>query len=203
MSREAELDRLMNRAAAGDVQARQTLLDRYREPQRRMVANRLDSRISTRIDASDVVQDTLIEASRRMGEFLERRPIAFPAWLRQIATERIIDAHRRHVGSQRRSVTRELREASLRDDSASRLVHLLLDDQTSPSGMMMRRESLDRVRLALDALKPHDREVLILRHLEEHSILEIAGTLGLTEAAVKSRLLRGLIRLRAQLESQP
>ena len=68
---------------------------------------------------------------------------------------------------------------------------------------MMRRESLDRVRLALDALKPHDREVLILRHLEEHSILEIAGTLGLTEAAVKSRLLRGLIRLRAQLESQP
>ncbi len=202
MSRETELDRLMTLASEGDAQARQQLLNRYREPLRRMVANRLDPRVSSRVDASDVVQDTLIEATRRMEDFLERRPIAFPAWLRQIATERIIDAHRRHVGSQRRSVTREIREPSVRDQSASRLVHLLLDNQTSPSGQLMRRERLDRVRAALSALKPHDREVLELRHLDQMSILEIAETLGLTEAAVKSRLLRGLIRLRAELETR-
>ena len=202
MSRESEVDRLMNLAAQGDEAARQQLLHRYREPLRRMVANRLDPRISSRVDPSDIVQDTLIEAARRMKDFLERRPIAFPAWLRQIAGERVIDAHRRHVSSQRRSVTRESQESRLPDQSASLLAQRLLDDQTSPSGQLMRREGLDRIREALAALKPNDREVLVMRHLEQLSIVEISQLLGLTEAAVKSRLLRGLIRLRSELEAR-
>jgi RNA polymerase sigma-70 factor (ECF subfamily) len=72
-----------------------------------MVAVRLDRRLAPRIDASDVVQEALLEADRRLDGYLRERPIPFYAWLRQIAGDRIVDALRLHVASQKRSVTRE------------------------------------------------------------------------------------------------
>ena len=66
-----------------------------------MVAVRLDRRVAARVDASDVVQETLVEAARRLDDYLRERPIPFYGWLRQLAGERIVDAHRRHVTTQR------------------------------------------------------------------------------------------------------
>jgi hypothetical protein len=81
---------LVERAGEGDAAARLDLLERYREHLRRMVAARLDRRLAPRIDASDVVQETLAEAAGRLDDYLDRRPLPFLGWLRQLAGERVI-----------------------------------------------------------------------------------------------------------------
>jgi RNA polymerase sigma-70 factor (ECF subfamily) len=192
---------LIDRAGRGDDAARRELLERYRDNLRRMVATRLDRRLAPRIDPSDVVQETLAVASRRMDEYLRDQPLPFFGWLRQIAGERVIDTHRRHVLSQRRSITRESRAPDLPDDSAAGLARRLMANDTSPSNRLLRQERRDQVMAALAGLAPRDREVLAMRHLEQLSTSEIADALGITVGAVEARLLRALIRLRCHLEA--
>jgi RNA polymerase sigma-70 factor (ECF subfamily) len=190
---------LIDRAHGGDEAARQQLLEHYRDYLRRMVTVRLDRRLSARVDASDVVQETLVEAARRLDDYLRERPLPFYGWLRQLAGERIVDAHRRHVTTRRRSVTLERRDPDLPDASAEELVRRLFADNTSPSNHLMRQERHERLKRALASLPPRDREVLVMRHLEQLSTAEIAAMLEISEPAVKSRLLRALIRMREQM----
>jgi RNA polymerase sigma-70 factor (ECF subfamily) len=190
---------LISRAAEGDAAARQELLERYRDYLRRMVEVRLDRRLASRVDASDVVQETLIEASRRLDDYLRERPLPFFGWLRQLAGERMIDVHRRHVISQRRSVMVEHRDLGLRDASADELVRRLLAGDTSPSHHVIRKEQHELLREALAALTERDREIVVMRHLERLSTAEISAALDLSESAVKSRLLRALLRMRQKL----
>ncbi|QEH38724.1 ECF RNA polymerase sigma factor SigW [Aquisphaera giovannonii] len=194
---------LIEQAAGGDRAARESLLARYRDHLRRMVAVRLDGRLSRRIDPSDIVQETLMEADRRLDDYLRDRPIPFPAWLRRIAGDRIVDAHRAHVGSRKRSVTREAAAAPLPDESSMALIRRILADDTSPTDRLIRDEDLESVRAAIDSLSPKDREVLVMRHLERLSTSEIGEAIGVGEGAVKVRLLRALIRLRARLGAGP
>ena len=175
---------LIDRAHGGDEAARQQLLERYRDYLRRMVAVRLDRRMAARVDASDVVQETLVEAARRLDDYLRERPLPFYGWLRQLAGERIIDTHRRHVTAQRRSVSLEHRELDLPHNSADELVLRLSTADTSPSNHMMRRERHERLKAALASLPQRDREVLVMRHLEQLGTAEIAATLGIAEGAV-------------------
>ena len=196
LSRTHELIDCANR---GDKVARQNLLERYRDYLRRMIAVRLDPRLAARVDASDVVQETMVEAARRMDDYLRERPIPFYGWLRQLAEERIVDNHRRHVTAQRRSVTLEQRDHGLPDASADALVRKLFAADTSPSNHLIRQERHERLKGALASLSQRDREVLVMRHLEQLSTAEIAAMLEISEPAVKSRLLRALIRMREQM----
>jgi RNA polymerase sigma-70 factor (ECF subfamily) len=196
-------DDLIARASQGDADARGELLARHRARLKRMVACRLDRRLAARLDPSDVVQDVLAEAHRQMPEFLQERPIPFYPWLRQIAWERLVDLHRRHVLAQRRSVGREARDGpALPDESAARLVDCLLASQTSPSAQARRAELRDRMRQALLRLGERDREVLVLRYLEQLTTAEVAAVLGIREGAVKLRQLRALERLRTLAEGE-
>ncbi|MDR3636575.1 MAG: sigma-70 family RNA polymerase sigma factor [Isosphaeraceae bacterium] len=190
---------LIERAHRGDQAARQQLLEYYRDYLRRMVAVRLDRRLAARIDPSDVVQETLVEAAGRLDEYLREQPIPFFAWLRQLAGEQVVDVHRRHVSAQRRSVTLEQQDADLPDASADWLVRRLFAADTSPSNHLMREERHERLKAALATLPQRDREVLVMRHLEQLSIAEIAAMLEIGEPAVKSRLLRALIRIRERM----
>jgi RNA polymerase sigma-70 factor (ECF subfamily) len=195
----SETHELIDCAHRGDEAARQQLLERYRDYLRRMVAVRLDRRLAARVDASDVVQETLVEAARRLDDYLRERPIPFYGWLRQLAGERIVDTHRRHVTAHRRSVTLEHRDLDLPDASADELVRRLFAADTSPSNHLMRLERHERLKGALAALPQRDREVLVMRHLEQLSTAEIAAMLEISEPAVKSRLLRALLRMREQM----
>jgi RNA polymerase sigma-70 factor (ECF subfamily) len=199
----SETPELIERAERGDVAARDRLLELYRDYLRRMVAVRLDRRLASRVDPSDVVQEVLVEADRRLEGYLRDRPIPFHAWLRQLAGDRIVDAHRRHVGSQKRSVKVEEDDRELRDQSSERLADLFQSDDTSPSGRLIRKESQERIRNTIAALPAKDREVLVMRHLEQLGTAEIASVLGISEGAVKARLLRALVRLRAELGGEP
>ena len=195
---EPDTDQLLRAADRGDAQARGRLLERHRGRLRRMVALRLDRRLAARVDPSDVVQESLAEADRRLDGYLRERPLPFYPWLRQLAWERLTALYRRHVRAQRRSVTREEAEPlGLPDGSVLALADRLLARAASPSEALGREELKQRVRAALDRLSGRDREVLVLRHLEELSAAEVGAVLGLSEAAVKMRALRALKRLRA------
>ncbi|QEH34820.1 ECF RNA polymerase sigma factor SigD [Aquisphaera giovannonii] len=194
---------LVERALRGDPAARQQLLEHYRGSLTRMVASRLDRRLASRVDPSDVVQDTLADASTRMDDYLRERPVPFLAWLRRLAGERVIDVHRRHIASQRRSIMREDRDADRLGEEWGRLANRFLANDTSPSNRLAREERRQQVTAALAALPPRDREVLVMRYLEQLSAAEMAEALDVTEGAVKARLLRALIRMRGLLEDRP
>jgi len=190
-----DTERLLERASRGDPAARQQLLVRHRDRLRRMVAFRLDRRLAARVDPSDIVQESLAQADRQLSDYFHRRPLPFYPWLRQFAWERISKEYERHVQARRRSVTRE-EPPPLPYESVGQLARRLITSATSPSRRLLRGEMRDRVRTALESLKPADREVLVLRYLEGLSNGEAAAVLGIGESAAGMRHLRALERLR-------
>ena len=191
---------LLDRATSGDPAARRDLLEHYRDYLRRMVAARLDRRLAPRIDASDVVQETLADAAERLDEYLSDPPLPFFGWLRVLAGEHVREAHRKHLFAKGRSVVRESRTPELNDLSMLSLAHQLASNDTSPSNSLMRDEQLEWVKAGLAALPARDREVLVMRYVEALSSVAISQALGTTEAAAKNRLYRALMRLRTQME---
>jgi RNA polymerase sigma-70 factor (ECF subfamily) len=197
-------EELLRRVAGGDEEARGCLLERHRPRLRQMVELRLDRRLRARLDASDVVQEALAEADRRLPEYARKPPLPFYPWLRRLAWERLVQVHRRHVRAQRRSVRREEPAGlPLPDESAACLAERLAAGGSSPSGRVRHGEERQRLREALARLGDLDREVLVLRYLEDLSTQEIAAVLGLTQPAVKMRQLRALRRLRDLLGEDP
>jgi RNA polymerase sigma-70 factor (ECF subfamily) len=192
-----DTDHLLDRVRQGDLPARERLLGRHRERLRKMVAFHLDRRLAARIDPSDVVQEALADADRKLDDYVERPPLPFYPWLRQIAWDRLIDMRRRHIGAAKRSVRREEPEVlELPDESSILLARRLFALGSTPSQHVLRVELRRRVQAALALLPARDREILVLRHLEQLTTPEIAGVLRISTAAVKSRHLRALQRLR-------
>jgi RNA polymerase sigma-70 factor, ECF subfamily len=192
---DAEVAALLARAGCGDAQARDELFTRYRARLWRMVAVRLEPRLASRVDASDIVQEALTEAAGRLADSLGHRPLPFYAWLRHIAWQHLVECHQRHIGAQRRSVVREERgEPALPDESAALLVDRLLADNISASRQVIGAEERQRLRAALALLPPRDQAVLVLRHLEQLSTADFGAVLGLTSGAVMTRHTRALER---------
>jgi len=198
-----DTEELIELAGRGDRAAGHELLERHRGRLRKMVAVRLDRRLASRVDPSDVVQETLTEAFRHLDDYLRERPLPFYAWLRQFAWQRLVKLHRRHIRSQKRSVAREEQWAmSLPDESALELADRLLARESSPIRRLIRTELRERLQAALAKMGPRDREILVMRNLEELSIAEIAVALDISEATVKVRHLRALRRLKELLENK-
>lgn len=180
------------------------LLDRHRDALRRLVKMRLDQKIQRRIDVSDVVQDVLVEANRRLQDYLAEPAMPFHLWLRQIAKDRIIDAHRRHRGSAKRSVDREQVLAGGLDPEESRhdWIGQIRDPELTPAAAVAQKEMTAIVERAISLLDEHDAEIVVMRHYEQLSNQEAAQALGLSEPAASMRYLRAVRRLRDIL-SQP
>jgi RNA polymerase sigma-70 factor, ECF subfamily len=193
-------EELLLSAGRGDRAARERLLSQHRQRLRQMIAFRIDRRLAARVDPSDVVQEALTEASQKLSSYIRTRPVPFYPWLRQLAWQRLIELHRRHIRAQKRSVTREEPQAMfLPDESALELANRLLCRGSSPIAHLLRDEQRSRVQAALLRLPSRDREVLIMRHLEQLSTAEMAAVLGVSEGAIKVRHLRALERFRDRL----
>ena len=199
---DTDTDELLRSAGLGDEAARTELLARHRDRLRRMVAVRIDRRLASRVDPSDVVQEALADAAGKLGDYLRDRPLPFYPWLRQVAWLRLIQLYRHHVVAQRRSVDREVpAEPPIADASAHVLAAACLAaGGSTPSRALIREELLDRVHAALARLDPRDREVLVMRHLEGMSSAEVGAVLLINEGAVRARLVRALKRLQGLLE---
>ncbi len=195
-----DTDELLRLAEHGDAGAREGLLARHRDRLRKMIAWRIDRRLAARVDPSDVVQEVLLEASGKMDRYLRERPLPFFPWLRALAGERLVTLHRRHIRSRGRSVLREEPGLlDLPDESAAELAARLVTSSTSPTQRALRHEQRERVQQALGRLAERDREVLVLRNLEQLSVADTAEVLQISAGAVKVRHLRALERLRALL----
>jgi RNA polymerase sigma-70 factor (ECF subfamily) len=196
-----ETQELLNRLRRGEAGAVGPLLAAHREPLRRMVGFRLDPAIARRVDASDIVQEVLLEASRRLADYLRAPAMPFHLWLRHIARDHVIDAHRRHRQAQRRSLDREqpIVPAAFADRSSLELADQFLDPEATPASAAIRNELERRLQDALTSLDEDDREIILMRHFEQLSNQDVASVLGLTEAAASMRYLRALRRLRAVL----
>jgi RNA polymerase sigma-70 factor (ECF subfamily) len=195
---------LIEQASQGDPAARQQLLGRYRDRLRKMVRVRMDRRLAARVDPSDVIQEALADATAKLSDYLCRRPLPFYPWLRRLAWERLVKLHRRHIRAGVRSVSREdPGRPTLPDESALELARRLVDPGSSPSDHLVRKELCRRVQAALARLPVNDREVLVMRYLEQLSNAEIGAALGIREGAVKMRHLRALERIRGLLAGQP
>lgn len=185
---------LLDAARRGEENAADRLFDRHRQAMRRAIAMRMDRRLARRIDASDIVQEALLVASRRLPAYLEGTDIPFHLWLRRIALDRLLDAHRRHRVAGRRDMDRERPLYS--DRSSRELAGQLADAQPTPAALAIRAELSRRFETAIEELPAPDREILLMRHFEHLSNREAATSLGLTDAAAAMRYLRALRRLR-------
>jgi RNA polymerase sigma-70 factor (ECF subfamily) len=202
---EAELQGLIDRAIRGDQEAWSELLARHRDRIRRMVALRLDRRLQGRVDASDVVQEAMRDASRRLAEYRRNPTMPFFLWLRYLTGQRLVEQHRRHLGAQARDAGREisLYRGAMPETTTAALAAQLLGRNTSPSQAAQRAERKIRLQESLNSLDPLDREILALRHFEHLSNAEAAQVLGLDKSAASKRYTRALIRLKDILASRP
>lgn len=196
-----ETQALLEQARRGDAAAIERLLLAYREPLRRVIDLRLDPALGRRVDASDIVQDVLLEANQRLTDYLRDPRMPFHLWLRHLAQDRIIDTHRQHRLAQRRSIDREqpIQRPAWADESSIQLVAQLVDGERTPASAVIQEELERRLDGALVALEANDRDIITMRHHEQLSNQEVAQVLGLTEAAASMRYLRAIRKLRAIL----
>ena len=204
-SQSDDLQSLLRRVAEGDEEAVGKLLESERGAIHRMIGLRLDRAIGTRVDASDIVQETMIEAARRIRDYAAEPKLPFGVWLRHLAKDHVIDAHRKHRGAKRRSVDRErsLADPAYSGQSTVDLAARLQAQGLTPSTEAMRRELIARFDSALEELGEDDREVVLMRYFEHRSNQEVAAELGISEPAAGMRHLRAVRRLRALLAEPP
>jgi RNA polymerase sigma-70 factor (ECF subfamily) len=193
---------LLAQVQSGDDDAINRLLDRHRHAVRQMIDLRMDQVLKRRVDASDIVQEVMIEANRRITQYLENPLMPFHLWLRQMAKDRLIDAHRRHRQTARRSMDREQplkAAAASRDQSSLDLAAQLSDQQLTPAAAAAWKELQQRFEAACAQLEPRDQEIVFMRHFEHLSNSEAAQALDLSPQAASMRYLRAMRRLRELL----
>ncbi len=171
---------------------------RCRPRLRRMIKLRLDRRLQGRVDPSDVIQETHLEVSRRLAEYLRDPSMPFFLWLRLVTGQKLALVHRQHLGVQARDAGREVSiyRGALPEATSEALAARLVGRQTSPSQAAARAELNIRLQEALNSMEELDREVLALRHFEQLTNGESARVLGISETAACNRYVRALERLK-------
>jgi RNA polymerase sigma-70 factor (ECF subfamily) len=179
----------------GDDTVVGTLFENHRARLTRMVGFRLDPRLVGRIDPEDVLQETFIEAEKRLQAYRDDDKL-FLVWIRLITQQTMIDLHRKHLGAKMRTAGKEVSAPQ-----SGAMSSLFVGHVTSPSRAMMREEVRTKIEGALQEMDEIDREVLMLRHFEDLSNKDAASVLGIQENAASNRYVRALGRLKGFLGS--
>ena len=172
-------------------------LEQYRPYLMLLARMNLSPDIAGKVDASDIVQQTLLEAHRKRAQFRGREKAQMAAWLRQMLAFAIADA-RRDLRRAKRDFARERSLEATLEGSSCRL-EALAAEQSSPSQRAVRHEDMLRLADALLQLPEDQRRAVERKHLQGMSVAEIAAEIGRTETAVGGLLRRGMTRLRELL----
>ncbi len=175
-------------------------LERFRAYLTVLARLQLGRRFPGKLDPSDVVQQTLLDAHRKRDQFRGTCEGELVAWLRQALAHTLADAARA-LGRAKRDVALERSLEAGLGDSSCRLAAWLAADQSSPSQRASKDEELLRLAEALEELPRAQRDAVMRHHLQGWSLAEVARELGRSEAAVAGLLHRGLKRLRELLEA--
>jgi RNA polymerase sigma-70 factor, ECF subfamily len=176
-------------------------LEGYRDYLRLLARLQLSSRLQAKLDASDIVQQTLLQAHQGLGQFRGQTEAEWLAWLRAILANTLAGAARRFA-AEARDATRERSLELELDQSSSRMESLLAADQSSPSERAVRSDQLLRLARALNSLPPDHQRVVELHHLRGLPIAEVAQLMERSRSAVVGLLYRGLKKLRELLQDQ-
>ncbi len=191
----ASLDQLLQLARAGQNDALGRLLEAYRQYLTLLARLQIDQLLQGKVDPSDLVQETFMEAHRGFKRFRGSSQAELLQWLRQILVFRLAKSVRHYCGTQRRDVRLERRlEGDL--DRSSQRVRQLAASASSPSQKAVRHEQSVLLADALGQLPADSREVIILRHFEELTFPEVARRMGRSEDAIKKTWARALASIR-------
>jgi RNA polymerase sigma-70 factor (ECF subfamily) len=194
-----DTETLIQHARAGDQRATGQLLAIYRQYFKLLARLHIDRRMQPKMDASDIVQELLLQAHRAFPRFRGTTEAELLAWLRQILATCLTKAARHYRGTQRRRVELEQNlEQELAD--ASQALDRGLIQHSTPSQAAVRREHGVILANALASLPDDYREVIVLRYLEGLSFPEIASRMGRSVDSVQKLWVRGLARLREAAE---
>ena len=175
-------------------------LERFRGYLYVLAERHADRRLQGKADASDVVQQTLVQALAGLSQFRGRSDAEMAAWLRQILARQLANAAR-DFGRQKRDAARERSLEAALDQSASRLELVLAAADSTPSQNAQRNEQFLQLAAALAELPEAQRQAIVLHHLERKSLEEIGGQMDRTAAAVAGLVKRGLRALRLRLQA--
>jgi RNA polymerase sigma-70 factor (ECF subfamily) len=192
-------EQLLEQALHGDREALGQLLEAERTALHHLAERQLEGRIAVRVDASDIIQQTFLEAHRSLPQFTGQDLRELAAWLKGILDHKVASAIRDHTLLQKRNLGRE---RSLDDSQGGGLLKQDLDaGYSSPSQKAIRGEEAERLSQALAVLPADQGEAVRLRHLEGWALADIAQRLGRTPAATAGLIKRGLQALRRHLHS--
>jgi RNA polymerase sigma-70 factor (ECF subfamily) len=186
---------LLAKARAGDSNALGQVLEGYREYLRLLARARVGQEMRVRLDPSDLVQETLLEAQRDFPQFLGGSEAELAVWLRRILARNLADQLKYHQ-SQKRDVGREQPLDPLIEQAHEALAAPL----SSPSKQASRREQAVVMASAMAQLPQDYREVITLRYVEGRSFDEVAAQMGRSAGAVRMLWMRALERLGELME---
>ena len=200
-----DTDDLVQQAIDGSETALAALLSQYRPRLRRMVSLRMDPRVKSRVDASDVLQEAFIDLANRLPEYGKNPKYPFFLWMRLVTGQQLWRVHRRHLGAAKRNAERDvsLHQNRIPEASTLFLASILAGQFTSADANVIRAELQTKLQDVLNGMDANDREILAMKHFEELSNVEIATVLGISVAATSKRYVRALHRLRIAVESVP
>ncbi|TWT67412.1 sigma-70 family RNA polymerase sigma factor [Allorhodopirellula solitaria] len=199
----ARVDNLLQSARMGDATALGTLFGLYQNYIRLLAASQIRARLRVRASESDVVQETLLNATRGFSEFRGTTGGEFVTWLKAILTRRIQTLIQTHVDAQARDVRREVSLETVGkwlDQSSVRLENFLIASDRSPGSQLANHERSVRVANALAQLREDHREVLMLRSIEGLGFPEVAEQMERSHGAVRMLWLRAIEALRDILD---
>ena len=171
--------------------------DKFRSYLRLLANMQIDKRVRSKVDASDIVQQTMLQAHKARQQFRGENDAQRAAWLRQILVRNLHHATR-DMTRDKRDVRREQSMQAAIDQSSMRLERLLSNDESTPSVKVQRGEGLLQMAAAIESLPEAQREALILHYLEQKSLTEIAEQLGKTRGSIAGLVRRALAALREQ-----
>lgn len=176
-------------------------LEQYRSYLRLLAELQLNPRLRVKEGASDIVQQTMLDAHRDLAGFRGKTDLEMRAWLKRILTHNLLTVARRYATSKRAAG----REVTLQDqlEKSSALLHRqLVADETSPSVKLMKQERSEQLADALLKLLDDERSAVVLKHFHDWSVADIGQQLGRTQEAVAGLLRRGLKKLREHLREE-
>lgn len=173
-------------------------LEDYREYLSLLARLQLGTRLRSKLDASDVVQQAILQAHTARDQFRGATEAEWLGWLRAILANALASSARRFT-AEARDLGRERSLEVALDQSASRLACLLSADQTSPSAGAVRAEEILGLAQAMAGLPEDQRSVIELHHLKGLPVAQVAEILGKSRPAVAGLLFRALKTLRNQL----
>jgi RNA polymerase sigma-70 factor (subfamily 1) len=158
--------KLIGGAAAGDNGALAALWERHRERLRQMIRLRLDRRLQSRVDPSDVLQEAYLDLAARLPDYARDRAMPIFLWLRLFTSQRLMQVHRRYLGTELRDAGREIsiHHGAMPQASSASLAAQLLGHFTTPSQAAVKAERRLRLQQAINEMDPIDREIIALRH---------------------------------------